>query len=375
MIVLRAKPAGFDPDWKPLLQRLPPPPRLTVQFSSWAGDYWPITHSSSRVYALQGAMGLGMGAPTHLLTERLQGGSRWEGVIDPSGEIHIPMRVDGRTLEEFLDVRKKFKRALDPSKESMLIVVTPDGTPRFMPVRYKSGGDAGMRLDPHLTYSETFPDLTFLTAEPYWLSDTRLWTAYGLPAYPPNWQPPPIPQPGGDGSGNPGGGGSSSTSPQYGFFPGPPWRAPTGQTPTVPTTPTTPTTPTGPGEDGYTPAPIPQSPQFPLGVFVNNDGDVPEASYPKWKVLAPYTGFRVGVGENVVEIRHTKTGGWIEVDTDPRMQTIRDEQGNDLPDDAIVEIDFAPIPPGETPLNIAIFGTTQGAGVELRYRARYREAW
>lgn len=108
---------------------------------------------------------------------------------------------------------------------------------------------------------------------------------------------------------------------------------------------------------------------------VTNPGDVD--AWIKWKVHAPFTGFTVGVGDAFVTYAGAKTTGWVEIDMDPRRQTIVDETGADVWLQ-ITAADFASIPPGppgeNADLNLNLVGAGVGTDIEMVFTPRYRQA-
>lgn len=105
-----------------------------------------------------------------------------------------------------------------------------------------------------------------------------------------------------------------------------------------------------------------------------NPGDVP--SSPIWRVNGPFTGFTVGLGDQVVTSTSVRDAtGWIEIDTRVNKRTVLDANGIDRWLDVTVA-DFADIPPGDdVPLTVNVAGSGPDTSVDLTFIPRYRSAW
>jgi hypothetical protein len=144
------------------------PPKLQATWASWAGDQWTITDNSSPVLALQGATGLRGADVEHWWSESpMVHGSMWGGLRVAHGEIFMPIRIDGPTLDDFLTTHAAFMRSLDPTRESVLRITLPTGEWREIPCRYVSGMDAAIEPDPLAVRRATY-GITWATADPYW---------------------------------------------------------------------------------------------------------------------------------------------------------------------------------------------------------------
>ncbi len=103
---------------------------------------------------------------------------------------------------------------------------------------------------------------------------------------------------------------------------------------------------------------------------VTNPGD--EVAFPQWRVVAPFTDFKVGVGASFVRIVQSKASGWIDIDMRPDMLTITDEAGVSRWEWA-TDADFEPIPAGQNvPLTVDIGGANVGSEATLQFVPRYR---
>lgn len=106
---------------------------------------------------------------------------------------------------------------------------------------------------------------------------------------------------------------------------------------------------------------------------VTNPGDVD--AFGVWTVTAPFQGFTVGVGGETTTVVATKTTGFVQIDNDPRRQTIRDETGADMSLAVVDAGDNPMIPAGaKVPLSLNLIGAGAGTSIELLFTPRFREA-
>lgn len=108
---------------------------------------------------------------------------------------------------------------------------------------------------------------------------------------------------------------------------------------------------------------------------VTNPGNVPATAV--WRVWAPFTGFTIGYGTQLISMTLTKptAGQWVEIDTRPGVLTIVDELGVDRWD-ALTAVDFGDgLPPGRVPLTTTVTGSGAGTRVDLTFTPRYRSGW
>lgn len=106
---------------------------------------------------------------------------------------------------------------------------------------------------------------------------------------------------------------------------------------------------------------------------VLNPGDV--GAWPVWTVAGPFTSFQVGVGASTVAVAVTKIAGEsVTIDMDPRRRTVVDNAGANMWAN-VTDDTFAPIPPGESDLSLAVTGSGTGTTISLTFDALYHEAW
>ncbi|MBC8093523.1 MAG: phage tail family protein [Pseudonocardia sp.] len=118
---------------------------------------------------LAGALGIGQADPTHWWSEApTVDGASWEGHRVGSGEVFLPLMVQGDTYAGFEAAHTSFMASLDPRHEGLLRVVRPDGRWREIGCRYTSG-TTGPTADWDVTRSlvATY-GVTWTTADPYW---------------------------------------------------------------------------------------------------------------------------------------------------------------------------------------------------------------
>lgn len=110
---------------------------------------------------------------------------------------------------------------------------------------------------------------------------------------------------------------------------------------------------------------------------VTNPGDFD--GYPRYLITAPFASAVVGPGNDVVTLPFQTVGSQrVLIDTDPRVLSIVDGEGNDLWPLVGSAIDpiFAPLPRRSTvPMTIELEGAETGSGVYVSLTPRYRRAW
>jgi hypothetical protein len=110
---------------------------------------------------------------------------------------------------------------------------------------------------------------------------------------------------------------------------------------------------------------------------VTNPGEIP--AYPRYLITAPFASAVVGPGNDVVTLPFQQVNSQrVLIDTDPRVLSIVDGQGNDLWPLVGSGIDpiFAPIPPKATvPMTIELTGAETGSGVYVSLTPQFRRAW
>lgn len=147
----------------------PPRPQFTW---TWAADWlersWELTNPRSPVVKLAGATGIGQADPTHWFTEAPTiDGASWEGYRTGSGEVFLPLLVQGDDYETFQAEHDAFMASLNPGREGVLRVTRPDGRWREVACRYTSGGDMTADYDVTSSLAATY-GITWTTADPFW---------------------------------------------------------------------------------------------------------------------------------------------------------------------------------------------------------------
>jgi hypothetical protein len=110
---------------------------------------------------------------------------------------------------------------------------------------------------------------------------------------------------------------------------------------------------------------------------VTNPGQV--EAYPRYLITAPFRSVIVGPGDKLITLPFQQVGSQrVYIDTDPRVQSIVDGDGNDLWPLVGSAIDplFAPIPKKTTvPMTIVLDSPAPGAGVYVSLTPLYRRGW
>lgn len=149
----------------------------------WLGYGWELTDLNSPVVKLRGATGIGGTTPEHWWTEApTMDGAQWGGYRTPRGELFMPLMVRGNDSKDFMEQHRRFRQALNPSKESVLTIARPDGISRWTHCRYASGADSPITLDPAALCRATY-GITWST-DPYWFGEpvTRRFEYQATPA-------------------------------------------------------------------------------------------------------------------------------------------------------------------------------------------------
>lgn len=153
-----------------------PPPIGVTQFTAGYtligtdGAYWDL--ASGPVYALAGTSGLGAPDADHWWRETAAfDGSSHLGLRVPQREVNLPLEVKTDDPLLWADVDRALWRGLDPRGTCYLVSTTPEGTSRYLPMRYVNGGDPELEIDPYIDGASVYP-LTFVAGDPYWRSAT-----------------------------------------------------------------------------------------------------------------------------------------------------------------------------------------------------------
>lgn len=139
---------------------------LGVMLTGTDGSTWDLYNGPVR--ALAGSSGFGAPTPEHWwrVAPALDG-STWAGYRVPQRDINLPVYIHESTSLGWRDTDAAFFKALNPSSECTLIVATPDGAVRSLPVRFAGGADVDFDVDPLIMRYAAYA-LTFSAADPYW---------------------------------------------------------------------------------------------------------------------------------------------------------------------------------------------------------------
>lgn len=313
MIIVR-RDDGPGPDDPPPPPPPPVAPRLGfgIALVDTTGTRWDLGYGP--VFLLAGASGFGAPNAEHRTRKSAAlHGVTHRGLTYQSRDLTLPVEIDGNGDSlgwQTLD--KAWWAGQDPRAESTLIVSGPEGGTRFLPVRYTSGGDDPLEIDPMLEARSDY-ELTYLAASPFW-HGPGVSVAFEVVAGVDNFVPPKAPP----------------------FTIGPANAVATAT--------------------------------------VDNPGTEP--AWPRWQVDGPFTGFTVGVGDAVVTLAATVLAGQSRIiDMTPRKRTVTTGAGLAAMLEA-TDIEFAQIPPGvDVPLFLDVAGPGVGTRIELSFDDQYTRAW
>lgn len=166
MILVSRTPVVVDPPVEPTPV---PRPQFTWTWSAdWLDRSWDLTDTSSPVLKLAGATGIGQADPTHWWSEAPTiDGASWEGHRTASGEVFLPLLVQGDDYATFEAEHQAFMASLNPAREGVLRVTRPNGQWREIACRYASGGDMTADYDVTQSLAATY-GITWTTADPFW---------------------------------------------------------------------------------------------------------------------------------------------------------------------------------------------------------------
>lgn len=265
----------------------------------WDGSEWDVLSGLDGVKLLAGTRGHKQG-PHIRYSSKSAGvdGSRWRGSRRDERTAFWPVKVSAVGSQEFLELNERFWRVLDETKINTWQITWPDGTRRYLRMRYDGLENDSSDTDPALEAKDYF-GIQWVCEEPNWFGDpiSRTFAAATGEAY----------------YGGASGGGF-----------GPPYFLSSGFTPDV--------------------------------AAITNRGHLD--AYPVWRVDGPTTAVSAGIaGSNVTFPFDIDSGEWVDLDTNPAAQIAVDQDGNDRTDE-LGDVEFAAIPPGtEVPLVVAITGT------------------
>lgn len=189
MIIVPAAPAVEPPP-------VPEPPPTTHPLLGFGfallgtdGTLWDLAEGP--VFALAGSSGFG--APDADQWWRVTAafdGSTNLGVRIPARELDLPVQVKPLNETQWLQMDAALWDGLDPTKDAYLIVTKPNAESRYLPVRFVSGGNVELEIDPMLMSESVYP-LSFVAGDPYWRG-TRVSLAYQLISDQPIFPGPPF---------------------------------------------------------------------------------------------------------------------------------------------------------------------------------------
>lgn len=291
---------------------------LSFTWTGWNGETWQIQGGlgSSAVMPIDGRTGFGMPPVTQYFTESATSdGSTWHGYRTQARTFDFPVFVTGSTPTEAREEQARFMSTLRPDKVGVLTVADPLGRRRYLSLRYISGADEEFQSSNFALYWYSHR-LRFVAEQPYYYGDAiplEFKSETGVNFY---------------------GGGVGTLGPLFYI----------------------------------------SNSQTTDNAIVTNPGDVD--AWPVWKIHGPFTSFTGTIGGKSIALPITKTvGHWIEVNSNPEVQTIVDDLGANMWAFAGA-VDFGAIPASSsTQLGITLVGSDVGTKVEVEFTPKFWRAW
>lgn len=290
-------------------------PGVAETWTGWDGSVWDLTTGQQGVTMLKGARGYKRADVRRYSSELSQAaGSRHRGHRVLDGAAFWPVRVASRAgSQAWVDLDAAWWRTMRPDQPGMWTVTGPTGLSRSLMLRYAGREDEQFHTHPAKIGRAVY-GIHLLADDPYWT---------GAPVLSPLWRVP-------------------------------------GGTSFIPTA----------AEGGALPFRISPA-QTAASATLTNPGDVD--AYPVWTITGPTTGVtEITVAGRTIGYPALADGQWVRIDTDPRRQTARRDNGSNVVN-LLTAHDFAPIPPGvgvQVEIELAGAGSVQGS-----FTPRYLEAW
>lgn len=151
-------------------------PRKHILWESPTGDVIDLTDANSGYSSPPGRSGFGVVPREVVIDQHVDGASLRTIQVQPR-IISYPIRVQGRTYEEYLErlrrLQAAFRHPVDPltgrPRPGKLRVLLPDGSAREISAYYRGGLDAEEDpLDDLILKSQVFPEVEFVAPDPYW---------------------------------------------------------------------------------------------------------------------------------------------------------------------------------------------------------------
>lgn len=143
--------------------------------------------ASGPVFALAGTSGLGAPDVEHWWKETGGfDGAFHQGMRTPPRDVHMPVEVNEGSSERWDATDTEFWEGLDPRGEGKLYAIRPDASSRHLVLRYVSGGDEELDIDPMLMGQSVYP-LVMKAGDPFWrgpLITTRFQASNGATFFP-----------------------------------------------------------------------------------------------------------------------------------------------------------------------------------------------
>lgn len=288
----------------------------TLIWQGWTGDEWVLAGDrNAGTFILQDGLG-GLLEPAiqYYFSENTGDGATYRGHRIPARQVTVPMFVWAPTPSEMRAEDARFRKTLRPERTAVLVVQEPDGSRRYLTVRYLSGAEGAFSGE---TYGKHWMSYTItLTAEdPFFYGDPESATFEGVD--PVDFY-------------------NGGTAPDYII----------SQANTI------------------------------ASAKVTNVGDEP--AYVTWTVHGAMSDFVGGWPGGIIHLPIALTSGEeITVYTDPRDGRIIDQTGASRWGQLVDEdIQFGPLPAGEeTELGLTVADGDASTFVTISWTPKYRSAW
>lgn len=270
-----------------------------------------LTDPAAGFQVFKGAKGLDV-PEVEFLVDELPGidGSTVTDVYAPPRLVLLPMEIRGATRGEFLDRKRALELALDPAVLGQLELMQADGRRFRLNARYQGGlgGSEDIGEGGDTTWCRFV--LRLYVEDPWWYAPDPITVSF-------------------------------------------PYVEPTDFFPFFPL--------------------VLDSDSVLGSTTVNNPGTVP--SWPTWTATAPATNLtftNVTTGEEFEADEPIPSGRTLTIVTEPRMQSVKLDDGTDWWPHLVGNPVFWMIPPRETPISLVLTGAGVGSSVGLSWVPRYR---
>lgn len=286
---------------------------FTVVWRGWDGSVWDLSSGANGVALQPGFRGFILDDVQNYDREGpATPGATWNGFRVNSREVFLPLLIfHGNASSEWADLHTAFFRTLRPGREGRIEVTHPNGSVRYLTVRFQSTNNQAYDLDPGISGWAIY-GITLKAHDPFWHSDPIV-KAFG------------------------------------GVAPEDYFNRPAGQV-----------------------AFLSSSTNF-TTAKISNPGD--HEAYIVWTINGAFETVKVGVAGKNISLPFPLDGNdRVTIDTDPRDMRVM-KNGTNVTNQLTTVPKYAPAPPEENiPLTISYTGLDSGL-VEARIIPRYYGAW